>query len=312
RNWLPAGYAAGYCVAVKSPAGPLGTIWAFDRRDRNPPENDRRVLHSLASRIAAVLERVVLLRESDVQHRQQRDLNVASHSLPQDILRGISGHSGVDVAAVCTSRYELGGDLCELIALDDARMIVAVGDASGDSVPAAMVMSAARGAIRALCASGEFDVLETDVLIGRLNRTLHDITAAHQFMSLLFGVLDLREKSFTYTNAGHPAPLHIRDSQVTALRSHGMLLGVLAETAYDHSVVHLQAGDTLVAFSDGISEAMNPGKTMFRQNGIEAAVTPVGERTADQLLQAILKDLESHTAGSGSGDDRTLLVMRMR
>eukprot|EP00913_Durusdinium_trenchii_P008967 g8433.t1 len=311
-EWLPDGSSIGYCVAVRSNGVPLGTLWTYDRRGRIPDDRECHILESLAARIGTVLERVVLLKESELQHRQQHDLNVASECQQRDILRGLPKSNGFDAAAVCTSRYELGGDLCELIPLDESRTLIAIGDASGDSVPAAMVMSAVHGALRALSGfDGSDRPLGIEEMMERINAALHDITPSHQFMSLLFGILDTRDLTFQYTNAGHPAPIVLRGAQVQTLESHGMLLGILPDSPYRKSTLQLEQGDVLIAFSDGISEAMNSRRTMFRPDGIAAAVAPPGERTAGELLDAVWNGLESHIAGASDGDDRTLLVLRI-
>ncbi|GAB4139678.1 MAG: SpoIIE family protein phosphatase [Planctomycetaceae bacterium] len=311
QEWLPRGTSTGYCVPVQSEAGMLGTLWAFDRRDRIPAERECHVLQSLAARIATTLERAVLLRESELQHRQQHDLNIASESQSRDVLKDLPDDLDFDIAAVCTSRFELGGDLCELIPLDETRTIIAVGDASGDSVPAAMVMSAARGALRALSSQDADESSFTERMMRRLNQTLYSLTPSHQFMSLILGVLDSRQKTFLYTNAGHPAPLLIRGNKSIELDSHGMLLGVVENSDYTHSALSLQGGDILVAFSDGISEAMNNNKSLFRQDGIAASVIPPEGRTASELLQAIWDKMESHIGSAEHGDDRTLLVLKL-
>jgi sigma-B regulation protein RsbU (phosphoserine phosphatase) len=309
-QWLPPDCSTAICVPVKSAAGPIGTLWLCDRRFREPGQREIHVLESIAAQITIVLERAVLLRESEVQHRQQRDLDVASSSQTQDILGGLTGNVGFDAAAVCSSRFELGGDLCELIPIDVNRTIVSVGDASGDSVPAAMVMSSVRGALRTLAMNGLGNLLHTDQVVQRINTTLHSITPTHQFMSLLFGVFNSRELTLTYTNAGHPTPLLIRDGLLTSFESHGMLLGVLPEATYERSVVQLLPGDVLVLFSDGISEAMSQRRQMFRSEGIYQALAGDWDLPAQQILDRILVRLDAHTSG-GETDDRTLLVLKL-
>ncbi len=311
--WLPGEAAMALCVPVESDAGPIGTLWAYDRRLRTPSDREIDVLESIAAQIAILLERVVLLRESAVQHRLQRDLQLALESQPNNVLGGLPVDSGLDAAARCTSRYELGGDLCEVIPLDRDRIAIAVGDASGDSIPAAMVMSTVRGALRALANFEVGQVLETDLVMSRINRTLCGVTPAHQFMSLLFGVLDLSQRALTYTNAGHPAPLLFHRGHTTSLESHGMLLGIVSDAAYERSSLRLEPGDALVLFSDGISEAMNGRRKMFRSDGIVGAMYSCADQPAAVMLEAIWNELEAHTSDDVESrpDDRTLLVVKI-
>jgi len=311
QDWMPADSATGICMPVQSASGPLGTLWVFDRRDRTPTDRELHVLQSIAAQTASVLERAVLLRESECQRRLQRDLQVASDSHTVGTLNVPFANRGFESAGICTSRHELGGDLCELVPIDDERSVVAVGDASGDSVPAAMVMSAVRGSLRTLTAGDPTEVVQTEQVMRRINQTLYRITPPHQFMSLLYGILDTSRMTFTYTNAGHPPPIRLRGTKSTLLESHGLLLGVMAETTYSHSVVRLRADDLLVLFSDGITEAMSGGHKMFRSDGILEAVRECASKPARDILESVWSKLEQHSQGGSEPDDRTLMVIKM-
>lgn len=311
-RWLPEDASTALCVAVQSEMGPIGSLWAFDRRGRAPAEQDCHVLESIAAQIAVVLERVVLLQESETGHRLQRDLQVASESQTADILREVRSDAKFDAAAVCASHFEVGGDLCELIPIDEHRTIIAVGDASGDSIPAALIMSAVQGSLRSIPVKIVDGTMRTDLVVHQINQVLHSVTPPHQFMSLLYGVLDTRNDTFTYTNAGHPSPLLVHAGRTSVLESHGMLLGVVDDASYDQSVISLSAGDILVGFTDGISEALSPTKQLFRVAGIVSAIEGRSSESAEGILQAIWQEMESHTAGGSEPDDRTLLVMRIK
>ena len=312
EDWLRSDARTGLCLRVQSDAGPMGTLWVFDRRQRTIPDREVHVLESIATQVAAVLERAVLLKESETQQRLQQELKIASENQTFDALAGLPRSSRFEAAAICTSHYEVGGDLCELIPLGDERYVVAVGDASGDSIPASLVMSSVRGALRALALGPLDEVLRTDQIMQRINRALYSITPTHQFMSLLFGVIDGRRGTFTYTNAGHPTPLHAQGERIGVLESHGMLLGVIDDATYEVSTLPIAAGDVLVFFSDGISEAMCRRKTMFRSDGILAAFRRRLGDSAGAILDEILANVAMHTAGDSEPDDRTLLVLRVK
>jgi len=242
----------------------------------------------------------------------QRDLQSASAS-------HVNTHSslqrakcaGADLAARCTSRFELGGDLCEVIRIDENRTVIAVGDASGDSVPAAMVMSAVRGSLRTLTDDAFEEIADTAAVVGRINRTLYQITPAYQFMSLIYAVFDARDNSLTYTNAGHPTPVWKSGKDARELESHGLLLGVDADTIYRHSRIKLQPDDLLAMFSDGVTEARCGRRQLFGSDGVIRAMRQATGKTADELLDAVWSEVDSHARESGHADDRTLLVMRV-
>jgi phosphoserine phosphatase RsbU/P len=306
--WLPPGTSTSVCLAVGSETGPIGTLWVYDRRRRQPSDREMHVLESITVQVATLLERVVLLRESAAQHRLQRDLQLASQA--SQVAAAVPPGSGIEAAVRSTSRFEIGGDLCELIPIGKGRTALAIGDASGHGVSASIVMSAVRGAVHAL-AIDRGPSLSPDEVLVRVNHALHAITPAHQFMSMLYGVIDAQQMLFTYSNAGHPAPVLMRLGDPVHLDSHGMLLGVVADTTYGSSQLAISPGDTLIAFTDGVSEAMNGKRKMFRSDGIIDVLKTQQGQPPQALLDAIWSELETHLDGSTGHDDRSLIVIRV-
>jgi phosphoserine phosphatase RsbU/P len=309
--WLPRGTATGVVLGVHLEDGPLGTLWAYDRRHREPELREWHVLESIAAQLSAVFERTVLQHESSTEHRLRHDVRVASEQNDHAVFQNLSANAGFETAGFCTSRYELGGDLCEAISLDEHRTVIILGDACGDSVPAAMVMSAVRGAVHSLVDPEDDQVLKTGRMMERLNRALYAVTPPHQFMSLIYLVIDTENLTITYSNAGHPAPIHLHEGEVRELQSHGVLAGVLESATYDSSVCPIRPDDLLILFTDGITEAMSDRCTLFRSRGIIDTVKDYCDQPAKWILEAISERLKAHTGGTAN-DDRTLAVIRFR
>jgi sigma-B regulation protein RsbU (phosphoserine phosphatase) len=306
--WLPPGTLTAVCLAVGSETGPIGTLWVYDRRRREPSEREMHVLESITVQVATLLERVVLLRESATQHRLQRDLQLASQAQPAQVVAALPPGSGIEAALRSSSRFEIGGDLCELIPIAPGRTALAIGDASGHGISASIVMSAVRGAVQALALDLR-SPLSPDEVLARVNQALHSITPAHQFMSLLYGVIDVRQMLFTYSNAGHPSPVLMRLGGPVQLDSHGMLLGVVDDATYGSSQLAISPGDALIAFTDGVSEAMNGKRKMFRSDGIIEVLQAQQGQTPEVILEAIWSQLETHLDGNSGHDDQSLIVI---
>jgi len=312
-RWLPPDCPLATCLPVRSDTSPLGSLWAFGRQRTGPEVKENHVLESIANQISAVLERLVLRKYSDREYQLRRELQVASESQNIDFLQGVSDELGIDVAAVCNSRYEVGGDLCELIPMGAGRALVAVGDACGKSIPAAMIMASVRGSLRTAAASHRDSIERTDVVMQELNQTLHAIAPTGRFMTLLLGVVDTINSTFCFTSAGHPNPILVRGGQTREIgRSHGLMLGASEDEDYDRSLIKLQSRDTLVVFSDGISEAMSCDRRLFRSSGIMQAIRGCRSGTPRKILDAITSNLDSHTHGNDGADDRTLLVLQTK
>jgi len=310
ERWLPESMNAGVCLPIHSHDGPIGTLWLYDRRFKDLDSLPGELLRGFAHQIADAFERIVLLHNSRKFDRLTRELDVIA-STTDDIREVNATYPGCDVAVRCLSRCEVGGDLCEIVPYDEHRTVFVIGDASGDSVPAAMVMTATRRAVHALLEVCRVNdrVPVSEEFVGELNRAILHVTASQQFITLFMGVFDSRTRTLRYTNAGHCPPLHIQGDGITGLDSQGLLLGVLGEATYTMAELTIEPDDILVLFSDGIVEARNEKELMFRDEGIINSVNGHKFASASEALLAIWTRYEAHTGGRNL-DDRTLMVIR--
>lgn len=310
-RWLPEEMNSAVCLPVPTADGPIGTLWVYDRRMRKPDDRDLHVLSSVAAQIGGLLERAVLVRQSEDGKKLDRELSEASENEPPPGARVLGGPDEDYTAAICTTAAGyIGGDLCEVLPLDGRRTLVAIGDACGHGVPAAMVMATARGILHSVVRGHRGDIRRTDELVAKINESLCVLTKAHQFMSLLVGVYDGPSRTLTYTNAGHPCPLHVVGGEVRGLDSHGMLPGVTEDAGYERSSVKLASTDLLIVFSDGVTEAMSRERRQFRSSGIVDAIAAAGSKEPEEVLMSIWRRMESHLEGGRGDDDRTLMVFR--
>ncbi|MHC4879083.1 MAG: PP2C family protein-serine/threonine phosphatase [Planctomycetota bacterium] len=307
--FLPEEMKFGLCVAVRNESGPVGTLWLYDRRAHSFDERQIDLVTGLARQIADSFERLVLLREQETTQRLTRELDVVA-SVAEDFCEVQESFPGCEIAVRSRAHHEVGGDLCELIRLDEHRTVVVIGDGSGDSIPAAMVMTATRGAMHSLLESDRDAFASPDRIVEKINRALVRVTAVHQFISMIVGVIDSRDHSFVFTNAGHPPALHIRGQNIDMLESQGMLLGVVDVADYSSGRTELQPNDLLIMFSDGITEARDQTKKMFREEGVVEALGGDVSGSACQVLERIWSRYETHTGGQNL-DDRTLVVVKV-
>lgn len=308
--FLPQDMKLGLCVPVQNESGPVGTLWLYDRRQHQLAQREIDLVTGLARQMADAFERLILLREQETTQRLTRELDVVA-SVAEDFCEVQDTFPGCEIAVRSRAHHEVGGDLCELIRLDEHRTVVIVGDGSGDSIPAAMVMTATRGALHSLLDSDPDCFSTPEKVVENINRALLRVTAVHQFISVIIGVIDDRDHSFVFSNAGHPPGLHVRGDEIRMLESHGMLLGVVDMADYSSQRLELQPDDLLIMFSDGITEARDHSKKMFREEGIVDALGTNTSGNACEVLERIWSRFETHTAGQNQ-DDRTLVVIRAR
>lgn len=306
--WLPEEMNTGICVSVGNESGPVGTLWLYDRRQREVDNRELHLLQGFGRQIADTFERIVLQSERDERQKLVRELDVVA-STTAEFCDVVEHFPGCDIAVRNRSRCEVGGDLCEIVRLDDNRTMLMVGDGSGDSIPAAIVMTAARGALHACIENASDDIPAPDRMLDVVNRALFRVTASQQFLTLIIGIYDRATRTFTYSNAGHPPPLHVQDREVHSLESQGMILGVVEDADYSCATLPLGPDDLLVLFSDGIVEARSESKEMFCNEGILEAMRGNTSGKAGEILENIWECYETHTAGRNL-DDRTLAILK--
>ncbi|MBI1347463.1 SpoIIE family protein phosphatase [bacterium] len=305
RDWLPTGCHTAAVIPVNTSAGCLGTLWIYERRQRRWSKPELQNLKLVAGQLAAGLERVVLLRERDAR---KKELTYASNHHRVSAVGPTLADSGLEVAVRSRSPDPLGGDLCEVWPIDDRYTLLAIGDAAGHSVPAAMTMSVVRGSLRTLLGASADEVVAVERLANQINRALHSVTQGEQFMTMICAVYDAVSQRLTFANCGHPAFWLIRGTQIQEIKSHGLMLGVLPDATHDRFQTALQPGDQLVFFTDGILEAMSPQREMFGHAGVMRALTLRRFSSPEETAEAVWAELDRHVGGQSPRDDQTLLV----
>jgi sigma-B regulation protein RsbU (phosphoserine phosphatase) len=213
---------------------------------------------------------------------------------------------GVDIASVYVPCFELGGDFYDFIPLPGDNLGLAMADVSGKGVPASLIMASVRAFLRAQ-ADNVYYLYE---IMRRINLMLCRDTKPSEFVTLFYGVLDLRSRRLTYCNAGHPPPLVLRKGKILELGSDNMVLGVLADEPYTQSFIDLQRGDILMMYTDGLADAMNFKQETFGRQRIVEAFTK-GGASADAVAQNILWEMRRFVGLTKRVDDVTLVVVRL-
>lgn len=314
--WLPDAATVGACFPVAASGENLGTLWLYDRRERRLSLRDRHVIESVTSRLAELIERFVLLDESQRSQRLRVELQVAARTQPSARIHHRGTDGWFELAGHSQTSEEVGGDLFEVIPLGNDRVFLAIGDAAGHSIPAALVMSSVRGALRAILdPTLSPDVHQTSVgphdVLRRLNSVLHGLVDAHQFMTMFCGIVDRQQMQIEYASAGHAPMLLVRQGEVQLLDAHGIVLGVLEDASYVPTVVPLQAGDLLAFSTDGVTEAVDAERSMFGADGIADILRRHPPDDANSLIDRVWDALQSHRSAETPDDDRTLVVVRV-
>lgn len=243
-------------------------------------------------------------------HRQIDEELQAAQTLQAAILpQSFPQTSRYHCYAMMVPARQLAGDFYDFIEVDEDRVGVIIADVSGKGVPAAFFMGISRTLLQAAASEG----LSPGVCLARTNDALCRNNPTQLFVTVFYGVLDLRTGAFVYANGGHNPPrlVHKRDSAVSWLpMTGGLVLGALEGVSYKESSVQLAPGDTLFLYTDGIPEATDPKGEVFSEERLDLSLGNLGAAPVDALAGRITDDVRSFTGDAPLHDDVTCLVLR--
>jgi hypothetical protein len=217
--------------------------------------------------------------------------------------------AGVDIAHAYLPASEVGGDFYDVLALEDGRLAVAVGDVAGHGVSSGLIMSMAKSA---LAVQVTFDP-EVAAVFNTLNRTVYQTARKRLLATLCYALIDPRRLEMVYASAGHLHPYRVSATgRVESLESIAYPLGVRGQLLVDPRTAKLSAGDTLFLFSDGVVEARREGSDeMFGFERLEESLARHTGRGPEGLRDGVLADVTRFTGNAPREDDQTILVLRL-
>lgn len=257
----------------------------------------------LLQKIRSLLD---LQRHARKQRSEEQEEVGAAIEIQRKLLSFEAPDSGeCEISGMSRTLRFVGGDYCKIDNIAERQLAISIADVAGKGVPGAMLAASLRAAEKPLLS----ERLEPSALCADMNVAMLEITPEGKFVSFFFGVLDFADKTLTYSNAGHNPPLIVRsDGEVLSLAAGGAVLGYFPEWQYEQEQVHLQSGDRLVLFTDGILEAENPTDGEFGAERLARLARQSRHLSADDMQRALLGMVSSHCGGAFH-DDATLVVI---
>jgi phosphoserine phosphatase RsbU/P len=246
-----------------------------------------------------------------VKAAAERDLRIAREIqmglLPADISVQIQG-TGLDVHAVLQPAQQVGGDLFEVLRLGPDRVLVAVGDVSGKGIPAALFMAVTMTLLRSMARQGK----PPEEILRQLNDELLEQNPRGMFVTLQCMMFDVARRSVTCASGGHHAAVRLVPGQPPrpVFTSSGRVLGLMPSGHFESETLELQAGETLVLFTDGVSEAFDPDQELFGEERLLAHLEGSAGSTACETTLGLVQAVRGHAAGAKQSDDITVVSVR--
>ena len=230
--------------------------------------------------------------------------SIQQASLPEEV----PSLEGWQIAPYYQPAREVGGDFYDFFELEDSRMGLAVGDATGKGMPAALAVTASCSMLRAVAQDSGYSPGE---VMARVNKTLLARIPSNMFVTCFYAILEPESGTLTYANAGHDLPYLWHGGAAEELRARGMPLGLMPGMDYEEKEIVLKKGDSALLYTDGLVEAHDPQREMFGFARLQALVSEHGEEEERSLEEALLEELYSFVGeGWEQEDDITLLTLK--
>jgi len=269
---------------------------------------DATLLNVLSDQIAIALENIDLYQAKLEKQHIEKEISVAREIqkmlLPYQIPKG----KNFEISAMNIPSKEVGGDYYDFIQLDKNHIGIAIGDISGKGIPGAMLMSNLQATLRA----SVWQFHEPADVMNRINNQIANTTSSEKFATFFYGILNSRKLTFTFTNAGHNYPIiKKRNGQYYNLTDGGLVIGVKPDFEYSQTKMNLSPGDTVVFYTDGITEALNPQIEEFGEQKLLDIIINYPYRSAEELRNHIYEEMIRFTKGESQYDDLTLIVLQI-
>ena len=284
----------------------IGVLY-LDSREKGTLLSDttRGALETLAAEASVAIENARLYRDKLERARMEQEMRIAAE-IQQALLPQPRVSMGfVEAAAATIPCRSIGGDFFDYI--DDPRQAFGftLGDVAGKGPPAALMSALMQGmfAAQAQYAEGPASA------VTHMNKALCRRGLESRFVTLMFGIVR-KDGGVTYCNAGHNPPFVFSKGGVTRLEEGGPVVGLLEFAPYCEGEIKLNAGDTIVMFSDGVSEALNANGEEFGDARLEEVVAAVKDSSSSDIVERIVASVRLFTKGAPQSDDITVMVIR--
>ncbi|MBV9887106.1 MAG: SpoIIE family protein phosphatase [Acidobacteria bacterium] len=286
----------------------LGVLYLDSRRPAAFSKLDRQILDALAADAASILDNARLVERERERQRLEQEIGIARDIQQALLPKNFRDYPHLAVSGINFPCLAVGGDYFDVFSLGDNRTAFLLADVSGKGLGAALCTNLLQGALSGM-------TLGTDParVFNHVNRFLCDHAEIGRYATMFFGIID-DQGHLEYINAGHPSPFLIRSGVAEDVFTEGSYpVGLVPEAEYTTVCLKLEPGDTLVLFSDGVTEAMDPAEQLFGVPRLKEVLMGAATQTPlDELQRKVLDAVENFAHGASQADDLTLLLVRYR
>ena len=296
-------------VAMQFRNKPIGVLRLYSPKPKNFDENDINLARAVASQCAVAITNAKFYAEAIEGQRAAEQMRLAGLIQRKMIPEKAPMIAGLDIAGTYITCFDVGGDFYDFLQISEDCVVIAIADVIGKGMPAAIMMSCFRSAVRAYVDTvGSSETIHE--IINKLNKMACRECSDGEFITLFYAVIDAKQMSITYCNCGHEPGVLIRNGEIIDLEAGGMVLGVDEKAKHEIEMVELKDGDCLIFYTDGLIDAADfKGKLWGRENFLETA-KKFNEGTAQQMVKNILGYRRRFVGLAEQIDDTSIIVVK--
>jgi len=297
-----------------------------DRMNKMPySKNDIAFLSSLVNISAISLDNTMLFNEYLEKQKMQNEINLAKDIQELLLPQSIPDIEGYEIAGKNKPALDVGGDYFDIIKIDEHRIALIIADVSGKGLPASLLMSNIQSAIHSffkLNGQNSFNIAD---ITGKLNSLIYENTSSEKFITFFWGIINNIDNTFLYSNAGHNPPLLFRKSLLnkepaknqkvklfTTLNEGGLMLGIIDNFQYESGKINLEKDDSIILYTDGITEAQNPDDDEFGEDKLKEIMMNNINISGKEIIDMILKEIDIFAGSNRQYDDETLIIIERK
>jgi serine phosphatase RsbU (regulator of sigma subunit) len=288
----------------------IGVLRLYSPKPKRFYEDDISLARAVASQCAVAITNAKLYAEAIEGSRITEQMRLAGVIQRRMIPEKAPSIPGLDIAAIYIPCFDVGGDLYDFLRLNENCIAVAIADVIGKGIPAAIIMSLFRGAVRAYVDT-EHRKGTIEKIINKLNRIACSECRDGEFITLFYAAIDVKDLTLTYCNCGHEPTVLVRNGQVTELEEGGLVLGVEERAEYEIETLRLRDGDCLLFCTDGLIDATNFDGEFWGKERLLKTVKKFSAGSAEHIVKNILGYRRRFVGLAEQRDDTSIIVVKV-
>lgn len=296
------------CMPMKNKDGKvIGVFQLLNKRHSKFIVEDEQIISAISIPAAIAVENARLYTQERQKIAMEKDLIAALEVQKTLLPRTIPDVKDFQFAAKSIPAKNVAGDLYDFIIIDEHRMAFCLGDVTGKGLPASLLMANIQATVRSIT----FDDITPKQCLERSNSLLYNTTSSDKFVTHFYGILDSRNHSISYSNAGQENPILISDGKINKrLIVGGIPLGLMENVQYQEEMIFLKKDDVIVLFTDGVTEAMNGKKEFFGEEKLITVINESNSADPEEIIDKILLCLQEYAGSTPQWDDITIMVIK--